>query len=169
MSTIDSLRNEFEHETATTRRHLERLPDDKLAWQPHEKSFSAGGLASHIVECVRWADAIVSADEFDVNPAVFQAYSASSVADLLENFDQAVARGATALARADEATLARPWRLKVMGRVRFERPKADVFRDFTLSHLIHHRGQFAVYLRLMNVPVPGSYGPTADEQVAMPA
>ncbi len=164
MNQIDSIAAEFAHETETTRRHLERLPEDKLDWRPHEKSFTARGLSSHIVECVGWAASIFGADEFDVNPATFKTYEAASVADLLKVFDQKVADGTRLLSSAADADLTQPWRFKVKGRVRFERPRAVVFRDFTLSHLIHHRGQLSVYLRLLDVPVPGSYGPTADER-----
>jgi uncharacterized damage-inducible protein DinB len=161
---INSLLTEFEQETRTTRKHLERLPDDKLDWRPHQKSFTAGGLASHIVECVGWADSIFTMDEFDIDPATYQSYQAESVADLLRTFDERVAKGKQALANATDATAMQLWRLKVKGRVRIERPRAAVFRDFTLSHVIHHRGQLSVYLRLLDVPVPRSYGPTADEQ-----
>ncbi|MBK5296785.1 MAG: DinB family protein [Vicinamibacteria bacterium] len=163
MKLIDLLIAEFEHEARTTRPHLERLPNDKLGWQPHPKSFTAGGLASHIVECVGWAGPIFGADELDIGLATCKPYEAASVPDLLKAFDDKVAEGTRVLAEVVDADLMRPWRLKVMGRVRFEKPKAAVFRDFTLSHLIHHRGQLSVYLRLLNVPVPGSYGPTADE------
>jgi hypothetical protein len=90
---IHSLLTEFEHEARTTRKHLERLPDDKLDWRPHPKSFTAGGLASHIVECVGWADSIFTMDEFDIDPARYQPYRGKSVADLLQAFDEKVARG----------------------------------------------------------------------------
>ncbi len=163
MSTIDSLVAEFEHETETTRKHLERLPGDKLEWRPHAKSFTARGLASHIVECVGWSESIFTGDEFNFDPAVYKPFEAASVADLLKAFDGRVEVGRQALARTADAALKEPWRLKIMGRVRFEKSKADVFRDFVLSHVIHHRGQLSVYLRLLDVPVPGSYGPTADE------
>lgn len=169
MNLIDSLRLEFEHEAQTTRKHLERLPEEKLEWQPHEKSFTAVGLASHIVECVGWTDAIFNLDEFNFDPATFKPYQAKSVADLLETFESNVQKGKQALAEAREATLDQPWRLKVAGRLLFERSRADVVRDFVLSHVIHHRGQLSVYLRLLEVPVPGSYGPSADEQFEMPA
>jgi uncharacterized damage-inducible protein DinB len=165
MTMIDSLRTEFAHEAQTTRRHLERLLDGKLDWRPHGKSYTAAALASHIVECVGWADSIFSKDEIDMNPSTFTPYMATSVADLLETFDETVARGTQAMAGATDAMVILPWRLKIMGRVRFEKSRADVFRDFTLSHLIHHRGQLTVYLRLLNIPVPGSYGPTADEHI----
>jgi uncharacterized damage-inducible protein DinB len=163
MTIADGLRLEFERETRATRRYLERLPGDKLAWRPHVKSFTAGDLASHIVECVRWTDAIFSGDEFNVDPATFTPYRAASTDALLEAFDADVTRGTRALAAVGDEAVTRPWRMLIKGKVRFERPKAMVFRDFTLSHLIHHRGQLSVYLRMLDVPVPGAYGPTADE------
>jgi len=163
VTTADGLRSEFDRETRATRRYLERLPGDRLEWRPHHKSFTAGELASHIVECVRWTEAIFGDDEFNVDPATFKSYRASSSAELLETFDASVARCMEVLAAVDDLAAARPWRMKIKGTVRFERPKAMVFRDFTLSHLIHHRGQLSVYLRLLDVPVPGAYGPTADE------
>jgi uncharacterized damage-inducible protein DinB len=164
MKMKDSLIAEFEREAQTTRRHLERLPNDKLDWRPHEKSFTAGGLASHIVECVSWADSIFNLDELDIDPATYKPYEAASASDLLKTFDDNVAAGKQILAGVTDAKLDQLWRFKMAGQLLFERPKAEIFRDFILSHLIHHRGQFTVYLRLLNVPVPGSYGPTADEQ-----
>ena len=164
MTIIDSLIREFKNEAQTTRKHFERLPNDKLDWRPHEKSFTAGGLASHIVECISMADSIFTRDEFDFDPATYKPYQAASSADLLKTFDDKVRSCKHILEGVDEETMMQPWRLKMMGRLMFEKPRADVFRDFTLSHLIHHRGQFSVYLRLLNIPVPGSYGPSADEQ-----
>jgi uncharacterized damage-inducible protein DinB len=164
MTVIDSLTTEFAHEAQTTRKHLERMPSDKLDWRPHEKSFTACALASHIVDCIRWADSIFNADELDVNPATYEPYQATSVDDLLKTFDEVVVKCKDALAGADDEALSRPWRLKMMGRSMFEKSRGAVFRDFTLSHLIHHRGQLSVYLRLLDIPVPGSYGPSADEQ-----
>ncbi len=163
MTTINSLIKEFEREAHTTRKHLERLPDDKLTWRPHQKSFAAGMLASHIVDCIRWTDSIFSQDELDIDPTTYSPYRATSSAELLAMFDADVAAAKRAMERASDADLVLPWRLKIMGRQRFERSKEEIFRDFTLSHLIHHRGQFSVYLRLLDIPVPGSYGPTADE------
>jgi uncharacterized damage-inducible protein DinB len=164
MKTIDSLSMEFENETQTTRKHLERLPNDKLDWRPHEKSFTAGGLASHIVGLISLGDSVLKTDELDFDPAAYKPYQATSVADLLRTFDDNVASCKGALASADDESMIQPWRFKIMGRLRFEKPRAVAFRDFSLSHMIHHRGQFSVYLRLLNIPVPGSYGPTADEQ-----
>ena len=164
MKTMDSLSNEFENETQTTRKHLERLTDDKLEWRPHEKSFTAGGLASHIVSLISLGDSVLTTSELDFDPATFKPYQAKSVADLLSTFDDNVASCKQALAAADDESMTQPWRFKIMGRVRFEKPRAVAFRDFFLSHTIHHRGQFSVYLRLLNIPVPGTYGPSADEQ-----
>jgi len=164
MKTTDSLVTEFEHEAQTTRKHLERLSDDKLDWRPHSKSFTVRGLASHIVECLSWTDAIFNSDEFNFDPATYKPYQAVAVADMLKAFDKHVAAGKQALAGADDAALMKPWSLKIMGRSQFEKPKAAVLRDFVLSHVIHHRGQLSVYERLLDIPVPGSYGPSADEQ-----
>jgi uncharacterized damage-inducible protein DinB len=163
MTLIDSLRTEFDHEAQTTRKHLERLPADKLDWRPHEKSFTAGGLASHIAEMTGWSEAIIKQDGLEFDPATYKPYAATSVEDLLKTFDDNVARGKQALASATDDTLAEPWGFKIMGQVQFERPRADVFRDLAFSHIIHHRGQLSVYLRLLDVAVPGSYGPSADE------
>jgi uncharacterized damage-inducible protein DinB len=164
MKQIDSLITEFENEARTTRRHLERLPNDKLDWRPHPKSFTAGGLASHITDLLYFAVLISTTDEFDFDPTVYRPFQATSVEDLLKTFDDNVRNGRQALEGVVDEKLSETWRFKVMGRQLFERPRALVFRDFTLSHQIHHRGQFSVYLRLLDVPVPSTYGPTADEQ-----
>jgi len=164
MTFSDMLVREFEREARTTRRHLERLPADKLDWAPHAKSFTARQLGSHIVDCVRWGEPIFGGDEFEIDPATYKPYRAPSVEDLLATFDDDVGRCTRAMTGADDAAIMRPWRLRMRGKVRVDSPKAAAFRDFTLSHLIHHRGQLSVYLRLLGVPVPGSYGPTADDQ-----
>jgi uncharacterized damage-inducible protein DinB len=164
MTAIETLIAEFNRETKTTRRHLERLPDDQLGWRPHAKSFTAGDLGSHIVECVRWTESIFRDEVFDFDPATFKSSRATSVADLLEAFDGRVTAGAKAMAALGADDLDTLWRLTVGGLVRVEKSKAAAFKDFTLHHLIHHRGQLSVYLRLLDVAVPGSYGPTADER-----
>jgi uncharacterized damage-inducible protein DinB len=164
MRVIDWLATQFDNETKTTRRHLERLPSDKLEWRPHEKSYTAIALASHLVECLNWTTEIFTKNELVFDPATFKPYIAASTSELLEAFEKSVADGKRVLEGVSDEAGMQPWSLKFGGRTLFERPRIDVFRDFTLSHLIHHRGQFSVYLRLLNVPVPGSYGPTADEQ-----
>lgn len=164
MQMIDVLAAELEHEAQTTRKHLERLPGDQLDWRPHPKSFTAGGLAAHLVDCVRWGASIFSEDELDFDPATYKFCQATSVDDVLRDFDEAVTSCRQAMAGVADAALMQPWRFKILGRQRFERPRVVVFRDFTLSHLIHHRGQLSVYLRLVDIPVPGAYGPSADER-----
>jgi uncharacterized damage-inducible protein DinB len=163
MRVIDWLATQFDNETKTTRRHLERLPSDKLEWRPHEKSYTAIALASHLVECLNWTTEIFTKNELVFDPATFKPYIAASTSELLEAFEKSVADGKRVLEGVTDEAGMQPWSLIFGGRTLFERPRIDVFRDFTLSHLIHHRGQFSVYLRLLNVPVPGSYGPTADE------
>jgi uncharacterized damage-inducible protein DinB len=160
---LESLSNEFAHEAETTRKHLERLPADKFDWKPHQKSFSAIGLASHIVDSLSWTESIFNTSGLDFDPATYKPYQAASKDGLLSDLDEKVRIGKEALAKANESSVDEPWALKVKGKVWFEKPRAEVFRDMVLSHIIHHRGQFSVYLRLLEVPVPGSYGPSADE------
>jgi len=161
--TLASLVAEYHQEMRTTRRLLERIPAGQFGWRPHPKSFTAGGLASHIVDCVDWIDRIFTRDEVDIDPSTFRPYRAASLHELLTAFDDKVAGSNATLAGLDASALTAPWRLKLLGKVRVERSKAEAFRGFTVSHLIHHRGQLSVYLRLLDVPVPGAYGPTADE------
>jgi uncharacterized damage-inducible protein DinB len=161
--TLASLAAEYHQETRTTRRLLERIPAAQFGWRPHPKSFTTGGLASHIVDCVDWPGLIFTRDEVDIDPSTFRPYRAASLDALLTAFDDKVTSSQAILAGLDESALTAPWRLKLLGKVRVERPKAEAFRGFTVSHMIHHRGQLSVYLRLLDVPVPGSYGPTADE------
>lgn len=163
MSTISKLRSEFDHEVQTTRKHLERLPNGKLEWRPHQKSYTAVELASHIVECFSWGGPVFNQEEIDFDFATYKPYKASSTDELLKTFEQNVKSCQQAMADSDDGRLEQLWRLKVQGKVWFEKPREAVFRDFVMSHIIHHRGQYSVYLRLLEVPVPGSYGPSADE------
>jgi uncharacterized damage-inducible protein DinB len=163
MARIDTLLTELEREARTTRKHLARLPDDKFAWRPHAKSFSGGDLACHLVDCIGWTESIFNADEYAMDTAAYQPFSADSQLALLEGFDRAVVRARQAMSAAGDREAAQPWRLRINGKVWFEKPRETVFRDMALNHLIHHRGQLSVYLRLLEIPVPGTYGPTADE------
>ena len=163
MQIIDWLAKQFDRETQTTRKHLERLPNDKLDWRPHEKSYTAGELASHLVECIAWTTEVFTKSGIDIDPETYKPYKAVSTTDLSARFEEVVADGKRVLAAADDESAMQTWSLKVKGHTLFERPRADVLNDFTLHHLIHHRGQFSVYLRLMDVPVPQTYGPSADE------
>lgn len=163
MTRLDALLAEFAREAQTTRKHLERLPNEHFDWRPHPKSFTAGQLAAHIVDCIRWTPPIFTANELDMDSGAYQTCRVASTADVLATFDADVAHARAAIARSIDADANELWRLKMRGKVWFEKPREAVFRDMTLSHLVHHRGQLSVYLRVLDIPVPGSYGPTADE------
>ena len=163
MATLQRLAVEFDQEATVTRKMLERLPGTQFGWRPHPKSFTAGDLACHIIECVGWVQPILTAAEFDLDPATYRPFAATSPAALLDGLDRAADAGRAAFAATNEAALDEPWRLLIRGRPRWSKPREVVLRDFTFSHVAHHRGQFSVYLRLLELPVPGAYGPSADE------
>ena len=163
MTRKSTLSSELEHEAATARRHLERIPEDRLDWKPHPKSFSAGELGSHLVDCLRWVVPVFTGEELEMDPASYRPFEASTRDALLSGFDAEVEKARAAIEASPDEDCVRPWRLRMGGKVWFEKPREAVFRDMTLSHLIHHRGQLSVYLRLLDVAVPGSYGPTADD------
>jgi uncharacterized damage-inducible protein DinB len=160
------LLKDFVRETGATRKHFERIPEGQWEWRPHLKSFPVGQLAAHLVDCIRWVGPIFRADELYFDPRSYRPCRVSSLAELLAVYDAEVVQGKEALEQADDANADRLWRLIVDGRLMFEKPREAVFRDMTLSHLVHHRGQLSVYLRLLDVPVPSSYGPTADDRLA---
>ena len=163
MTRTDSLLAELTHETTTARKHLARLRTEQFDWRPHVKSFTAGQLAAHIVDCIRWVEPTFSADELDFDPSTYTPCRVGSAEALLDELDPEVTKARQAMVNLADPNATQPWKLTVRGKVWFEKPREDVFRDMTLSHLVHHRGQFSVYLRLLEVPVPVSYGPTADE------
>jgi uncharacterized damage-inducible protein DinB len=162
MAIKDGLRAEFDHEIGTTRRLLERLPDDKLSWKPHAKSMSLGGLATHLGNLPRWGGLILNTASFDLADAPPNLEERTSRADILAAFDETTAKARQSLDKTD-AELMAPWSLKRSGQEMFTMPRVSAFRSFVLYHLVHHRGQLSVYLRLNDVPVPPMYGPTADE------
>ena len=155
-----------EGELATTRRFLEELPDDKLEWKPHPKSNALGRLAMHIIELVKLQGLILSVDNgFDILAPTSgppKRRLVSSRADALEAFDKSAARLRTAVAAATDASLAMPWTLRLGDRVMGTGTRAAVLRRNGISHLVHHRAQLGLYYRLLDIPVPDSYGPTAD-------
>lgn len=164
MALADTLLPEFDNEMAVTRRVLERAPETAFSWRPHEKSFTLGGLCTHLANLPSWGVAILGADSFDmVRDAPPRAAAQTAVADMLATFDNFVKDARAKLAAASDAELLAPWSLKRDGEVIISMPRMAALRSFTISHLIHHRGQLSVYLRLQNVPLPPIYGPTADE------
>lgn len=163
MPLVDSLIPEFDHETNTTRRALERVPNDRLRWTPHAKSMSLGALAGHLAGVVGWGQATLTRSEFDLAGSTNQTAAASTAAVLAE-FDDIVAKTRAALVAISDAQLMEPWALKQGPQTIFTMPRVAVWRSFVLNHLIHHRGQLSVYLRLLDVAVPAIYGPSADER-----
>jgi uncharacterized damage-inducible protein DinB len=162
MAIKDALLADYDHEMGATRRLLERLPDDKLAWKPHEKSRSLGELAAHLSGIPGWADTILNEPSFDLDAAPAAAPEPVSRAALLAAFDETRARTRGWMGRTD-AEYNALWTLKRSGQQLFSLPRVAAFRSFVLHHIIHHRGQLSVYLRMNDVPVPAIYGPSADE------
>ena len=150
-------------ELATTRRVLERVPEEHFGWKPHEKSFALGSLASHLANLPLWGIAILSADELDLSVPPSIPGAASTSAELLARWDDHAATLTRAIDALDEGALGRTWTMRRGDHVMISGPRLKVIRGMCLSHMIHHRGQLGVYLRLLNVPVPSVYGPTADE------
>jgi uncharacterized damage-inducible protein DinB len=158
---------EFDHEMANTRKALERVPDDKFGWKPHEKSMTLGRLATHVAELTGWIPTTLETESLDFAPPgapPFQPKIAASQAELLATFDKNVAAARAAIGGAGDAQWMVPWTLLNGGQTIFSLPRIAVLRGMVMNHIIHHRGQLAVYLRLNDVPVPALYGPSADEQ-----
>jgi uncharacterized damage-inducible protein DinB len=166
MSISASLLPEFEHEMANTRKALERIPEDKFDWKPHEKSWAMGGLATHLANLPIWTVYTIDQDSLDLAPQGGESLRVEekrSRREILEDFDKNVAAARDAIAGASDEELHKPWTLLKGGVTLMTLPKVAVLRSFVMNHIIHHRGQFTVYLRLNDVPVPSIYGPSADE------
>ena len=165
MAIAESILPEFDRETAATRSLLERVPPEKADWKPHAKSMSIGQLAMHIANLPRWASITLERTEFDTNPPDGQRITSPSLessAQLLQTYDENVKAARALIAGATDGEYMVPWTLKNGGRTMFSMPRAAVLRSFVMNHTIHHRGQLSVYLRLLDVPLPSIYGPSAD-------
>lgn len=162
MAIRDALLGEWDHEMAGTRKVLANIPDGKHDWKPHAKSFSIGDLGTHVAGMGQWAHMICAQDSFDLagNP---RNTAPGTTAGILAFHDEWSAKGREAIAAMDDAAMMQPWTLRKGDHVIFTMPKVAVLRSFVLNHMIHHRGQLTVYLRLLDAPVPGLYGPSADE------
>jgi len=167
MTIAQSMLPEFDHEMATTRKILERVPEGKNEYAPHEKSMRLGRLAGHVAELPGWAPVTVTTTELDFapvggepfKPAIFSTREAT-----LKIFDDNVAAARAALGQVSDADLMVTWTLKSGGRPLIAMPRIAVLRSMVMNHIIHHRAQLGVYLRLLGIPIPGSYGPSADEK-----
>ena len=162
MTIGETLSSELELESKTTRKLLERVPEDAFDWKPHEKSMTLGQLASHLAENPNWVTPILEMEEMSVDPD-YKPYLAASSAELLERFDSNTEQAMEALKSQSDEDLVTLWRFVAGGEVKMEMPRAGVIRSVILNHSYHHRGQLSVYLRLRDVPVPSIYGPSADE------
>jgi uncharacterized damage-inducible protein DinB len=166
MTLSEMILPEFEQEMSNTRRTLERVPEEKFEWKPHEKSTSLGGLSTHLANIPSWTTQTFDKDELDIAPPgapPFRLEQAKSTADLLAAFDKNVADARATLQGAGDEVWFGNWSLLNGGKTIMTMPRAAVMRGFVMSHLIHHRAQLGVYLRLLDVPVPAIYGPSADE------
>jgi uncharacterized damage-inducible protein DinB len=163
MAIVDALLPEFDHEMAVTRKVLERVDGAQFGWQPHEKSMSLGRLATHVAEIPKWGQTILTQTEFNMVDGEYKPTAAATTAGVLELFDGQVKTIRALLAARTDAELMSTWTFKQNGKELFGMPRAAAWRSWVMNHLIHHRGQLSVYLRLTGSKVPGIYGPSADE------
>jgi uncharacterized damage-inducible protein DinB len=162
MSRLQLFLKELEREAITTRKMLSRVPDEKYSWKPHEKSMVMQNLTTHIAELPTWIPMVLDTTELDFASAPYEPKQIDNTADLLALFEKSFEEGRVALQNGREEQLEDLWTLRNGDQVYSTESKADVIR-MSLSQIIHHRAQLGVYLRLLNVPIPGSYGPSADD------
>ena|SRR5436190_5055953 len=166
MPLIDALLPEFDREMGLTRRALERVPDGQFDFKPHATSVTLGRLAEHLTEMPLWATTAMTQSELEASqqrPADYK--RPATRAEVLAQFDSCLKTARAALVNKTDGEFNAPWKLMNNGKEVFTMPKAAVMRNFVLNHMIHHRGQLLVYLRMLGVPVPSTYGPSGDEQM----
>lgn len=168
MTISELLLPEFDQEMKSTRKLLECVPDEKLTYKPHEKSMNVAQLASHIAQLPFWAAETINKDGLDLAPDQ-KPFIAASKTELLNAFDTNVELGRAAIAVANDEHLAKTWALTSGGKTFLAMPRVNVLRSVVMNHLIHHRAQLGVALRLIDVAIPGMYGPSADDKLAMAA
>lgn len=162
MNVRESLLPEFDHEMTMTRVVLERLPEAAFEWRPHPKSYTLGGLATHLAQIPHWGTSILSHDFYDLATSTTRD-PLTSLGAVLETFDGHVREVRSALVGLTDGQLLQPWALRRAEKIVLSMPRVSALRGFVVRHLVHHRGQMTVYLRLNGVPLPPLYGPTADE------
>ncbi|MBC7872895.1 MAG: hypothetical protein H7Y01_02805 [Ferruginibacter sp.] len=166
MAIKDAFIAELNFEAALTKKMLERVPMDKKEWKPDEKSMSVGRLATHVAETFKWASDIVNIDDFDfATHYSFKFQDAAAQEELMQLFQENLDNATNDLSKMTDEDFAKNWTVRRVEQVMFQLPKKIAVRGWAFSHMIHHRGQLSVYLRLLGVPVPGMYGPSADEQM----
>lgn len=165
MAIKDAFIAELKYESSLTKKILERVPMDKKDWKPHEKSMSLGRLATHVAENTHWASHIINIDDFDfMKDFNFKAHVAGSIEELMQLFQTNLDNAIKDLSSMNDEDFNKTWTVRQGEKVMSAVPKKVAIRGWSISHMIHHRGQLSVYLRLLDVPVPGMYGPSADER-----
>lgn len=162
MSMIQMLLKEMDNEAKTTRKMLERIPADKFSWKPHEKSMTVQQLATHIAELPAWVSMVLTTSELDFADNPYEQKNITTTADLLKLSEESLTDGRAHLSTATEKDLEPNWTLRNGEQIYNVSSKAEMVR-ITYCQIVHHRAQLGVYLRLLNIPIPGSYGPSADE------
>lgn len=157
------LLKEMDQEANTTRKMLSRVPDDKYDWQPHPKSMTVRSLATHIAELPSWVTLALTTDELDFATTPYQPVEINATSQLMDYFERSLADGKAHLENATEDQLEGRWVLRDGNAIFSDTSKGEMVR-ISYSQIVHHRAQLGVYLRLLNIPIPGSYGPSADEQ-----
>lgn len=166
MTIAQSMLPEFDEEMKNTRKVLERVDDKQWNWKPHAKSGSVGWLATHVATMPGWISMTLQTEELDYAPVNGPSYEPPKIENrqqLLAEFDKGVTEARTALAKASDADMMKDWTLLAGGQKIFTMPRVGCLRSMVLNHIIHHRAQLTVYYRLLGIPVPGLYGPSADE------
>jgi len=155
---------ELKHESTLTKKMLERVPLDKKEWKPHEKSMTLGRLATHVAQTPHWISDIIHIDDFDFATRSFKPITAASQDELIKIFQETLDTAIADLEKMNDEDFNKKWIVRVGEKIMYDTPKKVAIRGWGFSHMIHHRGQLSVYLRLLDVPVPGMYGPSADER-----
>jgi uncharacterized damage-inducible protein DinB len=163
MKMIEIFLKEMEEEAQTTRKMLQRVPDDKYDWKPHEKSMSIQRLATHIAELPSWVKMAIDTDELNFDSKSYVPNLVKNNKELMDLFEKSLAEGKTSLSKAKDDLLSKTWIMRNGDTIYSKSTKGEVIR-MTYCQIVHHRAQLGVYLRILNIPIPGSYGPSADEQ-----
>ena len=163
MGIAERLIAELEQEALKNKKMLERIPESKLSWKPHEKSMTIGRLGMHIAELPNWIDRCVCSAEYDMGTTPYNPNIPKTHAQIMTEFESQLNKTISLLRNATDKMLSENWKVRKGDRVIYDMPRAEVVRR-QMNHIVHHRGQLSVYLRLLDVPVPGTFGPSADER-----
>lgn len=164
MAVKDAFIAELQYESGMTKKIFERVPLDKSNWKPHAKSMSLGRLATHIAQIPHWISDIIHIDDYDFATRPLNANTAASKEELMQIYQETLDNAVRDLKQMNDEDFNKRWVVRVGNKLMYDTPKKVALRGWAYSHLVHHRGQLSVYLRLLDIPVPGMYGPSADER-----